>query len=51
MTLDRAKRILGPIRCHYSRKRKVWLLDQRPAHVLEIVAAAKERLEQVEQSP
>lgn len=47
MTLDQAKRILGPIRCWYSRKQRAWLLEQRPAETKDIIEAAQDRLRQL----
>jgi hypothetical protein len=41
MSLAHAKHILGPIVCHYSRRRRTWTLHQRAATVLEIVAEAE----------
>jgi hypothetical protein len=41
MTLSQAQHILGPIVCHYSRRRRTWTLHQRAATVLEIVAEAE----------
>lgn len=41
MTTDDAKRILGPIRMYYSRTRKTWCLDQKPATIPECKREAK----------
>ncbi len=41
-----ACRVLGPIRCHFSRGGQ-WLLDQRPATYEQIMEAAGRRLEQL----